>query len=29
MVIRAMAIACTFRPPRSLPAALATPNVAH
>jgi MFS family permease len=25
----AVAIACTFRPPRSLPAALATPSVAH
>jgi predicted MFS family arabinose efflux permease len=25
----AAAIACTFRPPRSLPAALATPSVAH
>jgi hypothetical protein len=24
-----VAIACTFRPPRTLPAALATPSVAH
>jgi hypothetical protein len=29
MVIRTVAIACTFHPLHSLPAALATLNVAH
>jgi hypothetical protein len=29
MVIRAVAIACTFRPPRSLPAALTALSVGH
>jgi hypothetical protein len=29
MVIRAVAIACAFRPPRSSSAALANPNVVH
>jgi hypothetical protein len=29
MVIRAVAIVCAFRPPRSSPAALANSNVAH